>query len=111
MRALRARLGSSRAHGIRITHCECPIERCKDHPDHHTLPIKGHLSWYSSPSLHYCRFCIQKWFNRVPCINIISCCALVCPVLSSTGRRDVETPVTVGASSVMMLLFTYMFLF
>ena len=28
-RALRARLGSSRAHGTRITRCYCPIVGCK----------------------------------------------------------------------------------
>ena len=68
------------------------------------------LSWSSSPPLHYCRFCIQKRFNRVPCSKVLSWYALLCPVLSSTGRHDVVAPVTLDASSVMMLLFNYMFL-
>eukprot|EP00959_Pyramimonas_sp_CCMP1952_P215856 4514971-Pyramimonas_sp.AAC.1 len=63
------------------------------------------------PLLHDCRFCIQKRFNRVPCSNDLSCHALLRLLLLSTGWRDVVTPVTSDAWSVVMPLFTYMFLF
>ena len=59
-RALRARLGSSRAHGIRTINCECPIGGCKGHSDHkllidaHSIPTIHHATARTYTCMHMC---------------------------------------------------------